>query len=184
VQVQQQQPVLGHQQQHAAQQPAPHYGFPAPPAGPLGLPAVAADSPSSLLLPPVQGNQSQQQQHPAPDVPADVGQDKCKRLAEVLLKCGKPADASAWAQAALSTDPWNVDLLLLRGRALEAAGNIPGAHVCRGTSHCDIMRHSRGTRAHAHQLHPGSSHCSFSASQHLVGSSTCRLRVAGVVCWC
>lgn len=60
-------------------------------------------------------------------LPPELDQDKCKRLAEVLLKCGKPADASAWAQAALLTDPWNVELLLLRGKALEAAGNIPGA---------------------------------------------------------
>lgn len=119
--LQAQQPAL------AQQQP---YGFPAPHAGPVTVPVVA-DSPSSLLLPPPAATGSQQGQHqqlqqPMQAVPSDLDQDKCRRLAEVLLKCGKPADASAWAQAALSTDPWNVDLLLLRGRALEAAGNIPG----------------------------------------------------------
>lgn len=125
-QLMQQQPHL----QQQAQQPQQRYGFPMPMATPSTT-AVApgADTPSSLLLPPASGQQQgagQQQQQPLQAVPADLDQEKCKRLAEVLLKCGKPADASAWVQAALATDPWNVDLLLLRGRALEAAGNIPG----------------------------------------------------------
>jgi len=123
--------VLQPMQQGPMQQQGPMpQGYPAPLAAVPQL--QVQDSPSSLLLPPPSATTTtspqQQQQQPPPlqALPPDLDQERCKRLAEVLLKCGKPADASAWAQAALSSDPWNVELLLLRGRALEAAGNIPG----------------------------------------------------------
>jgi hypothetical protein len=99
------------------------------PVAAFPVPITTGDGPSSLLVPPPAGAGShlqQQQQQPVQVSPPDLDLGKCQRLAEVLLKCGKPADAAAWAQAALSADPWNVELLLLRGRALEAAGNIPG----------------------------------------------------------
>lgn len=43
------------------------------------------------------------------------------------FRCGKPLEAITWAEQALALNPWDVELLLLRGRCLEAAGNVAGA---------------------------------------------------------
>ncbi|WIA22301.1 hypothetical protein OEZ85_004618 [Tetradesmus obliquus] len=62
-----------------------------------------------------------------PPSAAELGPLRCRRLAEVLLRCGKPGDAASWADQALQESPWDIELLLLRGKCLEAAGNVPGA---------------------------------------------------------
>lgn len=66
-----------------------------------------------------------------PPSAAELGPLRCRRLAEVLLRCGKASEAAHWADQALACNPWDVELLLLRGRCLEAAGNVPGEHTWR-----------------------------------------------------
>lgn len=48
------------------------------------------------------------------------------RFAEMLLSRGKPQDALTNLDKALVKDPNNTDLLHLRGRCLQALGNMPG----------------------------------------------------------
>jgi hypothetical protein len=71
-----------------------------------------------------------------PPSATELGPQRCRRLAEVLLCCGKASEAAHWADQALSSNPWDVELLLLRGRCLEAAGNVPGECVMRHSHLC------------------------------------------------
>lgn len=48
------------------------------------------------------------------------------RLAEVLLDAGKPKEALACADQALLQAPSSPHILTLRGRCLEAQGDVPG----------------------------------------------------------
>jgi len=59
-------------------------------------------------------------------------------LAELLLNGGKPAEALACVDAALTAAPSSTHLLHLRGRCLLAAGNVPGGRLwCR-----NVVKHS------------------------------------------
>ena len=58
--------------------------------------------------------------------PFELGPLRCRRLAEALLRCGKAAEAVVWSEHALAGAPWDVELLLLRGKCLEASGSVAG----------------------------------------------------------